>query len=156
MIDRHYGSRINLLIVDVRDNSHNPARLRVEADEFRKAVGPHQMAIDWILSWKQLIRDASIDDDNALCTVSISGIEIASGNERDAKSGKESRRHRTQSRTRIVLRIARVPAFNGKRQSIASAPGISPRNSAPDGHAFNSRDRHQSLLKLAIKFTDLF
>ena len=90
MIDRHHGLRIDAFVVDIGHHPHDAPRLRADVDELHDGIGPHQMAIERILPWKQLFGDAAADDHDAFRTITIRLVEIAPGGEGYSKRRKAS------------------------------------------------------------------
>src|SRR5262245_25992796 len=161
VINGHGGRRLNMLVVDVGYDADNPAWSRIEPDKLREPVRPHQVPIDWILPWKQQICDSRIDDHDTLGAITLGAItigfrKIAPRDERNPERGEESRRDRSQSGARIVLRIVALAAFDRKGKAVTSPTEITPRHCVANSHTFDSRYGRQSLLKLTVETPDLF
>src|SRR5262249_2331412 len=133
VVNGHRRRGIDAFVIDVCYDADNPARLRVEADELRQAIGPLQVAVDRILSRKQLAGDALVDDDYSLGAIAIGVIEIAAADQTDSQRGEVAWRHRAQPRMRVVLRIRAPLAFNRKGKTGSQISGIAPGYDAADG-----------------------
>src|SRR5262249_24303723 len=104
-IDRHGWSWRRVRVIGICDDADNTARFRADADELcHHRIRPSQMPVQRVLTWKQLVRQARVDNDNTLRAITIGFIEVSAGDNRNAQSGKKTRRYIPAERVRVVLR----------------------------------------------------
>ena len=66
VVDRHRRSWHDVLVVHVRDDTDNPARLAADVDELDDRIGPHQATVDGFLGREHPLSDALADDHDTL------------------------------------------------------------------------------------------
>jgi hypothetical protein len=85
LIDGHYRSRHDVLVIHVGNDADDPARFGADADELDYRVRPEQRAVQGFSPGKQTRRDALADDDDFLAVGAVVGREIATRAERQAE-----------------------------------------------------------------------
>ena len=133
-----------------------PFSVAADADELDDAVGPRQMTVERVLSGKQLPSDAGADDHHALGVHTIGVGEVPAGDDRDAKRGKEARRHRTGARVWVVRRVLVPESFDRERAAAARASRVAPRHGAAERDLFDARHGAQAASNLPVEPSDLF
>src|SRR5262249_4462506 len=103
MIDRWRRFRYDVLIIDIgRDADDSPWAL-ADADEVHDRVGPHDVAIEGILSGKHALRDALTDDDDRLAAAAVIVVEVTAFDDGHTERSEETRRDRVQLCHRIFF-----------------------------------------------------
>src|SRR5260370_4069876 len=99
--------------------------------EFEHGIGPIDMPIDRILTRKHALRQSRADDRDRLSILVIERVEIAAGNNGNAKRGDKAGRnvapHRAQSVFAVDVTITR------ELQTLTEVVGITPRSDHTDG-----------------------
>ena len=85
LIDGHYRSRHDVLVIHVGNNADDPARFGADADELDYRVRPEQGPVQGFSPGEQTRRDTLADDDDFLAVRAIVGREIATRLERQAE-----------------------------------------------------------------------
>src|SRR5580704_958122 len=128
MIDRERRSRLNMLVVHIGGNTHDAARCGADVDELHYRVGPHDVAIDGILTGEHALRRALADDDHRLAAAPVVVVEITAGDEWHPQRREESRRHHPKSRQRVFFVIAFYVALPAELEAGTLIAGVAPGN----------------------------
>src|SRR5262249_51231503 len=140
VVDGHSRFRIDALIIDIRYNPDNATGFRAHVDELHDWVRPHQLTIECVFTGKQFVGNVLADDHNALGAITISFVEIASGDHRNSKSRKETGRYRTDPCAWVLLTVfARLPG-NPKLPTRSKRSRVAPGNRTANGDALNAWD----------------
>src|ERR1700678_3813633 len=86
----HRWSRHNVLIVQIGGHADDPPRLLADVDKFHHRIGPHHVVIHRILVRKHPLGHALAHNHDFLAVLSISVVEIASGDYGHAECGEKS------------------------------------------------------------------
>src|SRR6185437_15631172 len=103
MIDGRSGTRNDVLIIDIADDSDNPARGGTDIDELDHGIGPHHVMVYRILVRKHSLGYALAYDHYRFAAAAVGIVEIASRNQGNTKSREKSRRNGTEARTRVFF-----------------------------------------------------
>ena len=103
MIDGEGRAGHDVLVVDIRGDADDAARLGADVDELHDRVGPHEVAVDGVLIGEHAPRQALADDDDLLAAVAVGVVEVAAGDDRDAERGEEAGRDGAESGARILF-----------------------------------------------------
>ena len=68
-----------MYVIDVRDYTDNAPGLVADSTELRHGICPRQMAIQRILSGKELLRQISADNRYGLRVIAVAVVEVAPG-----------------------------------------------------------------------------
>src|SRR6516165_11562162 len=87
----------DILLVNICDDANDAlGRRQVLAIDFQDGIGPEYVPIDRVLIGEHALREGFADDCDALVALTIELIEVASRNDGNAQSAKESRRDNTK------------------------------------------------------------
>ncbi len=99
-----------------------------DVDELHYRVGPHDVAVDRILTGEHALRRALAEDDDRLTAAPVVVVEVAAGDERHSQRREESRRHHAKLRQRVFFVIAFYVALAGELEAGTEVAGVAPGN----------------------------
>jgi len=109
-------------------------------EEFQHGIGPIDVPIDRILVGEHAPRKTLADDHDRLRVVAVvQRVEIAAGNDGNAKRRKESGRDDAPFRPRILDTRGMDVSVGGELQTIGTEEGIAPRNDVAEGGPTHAR-----------------
>ena len=127
---------------------------RLPGSELEHRIGPIDMPIDRILARKHLPRQSRADDHDRLAIAVIERIEIAAGNDGNAKRGEKAGRDGAPQRARIVFAMGVTIA--GELQTYAeAAAGITPGSDHADSRFGDAGQRIDLAHRFLVKIEDL-
>src|SRR5256885_6767424 len=138
MIDGECRAGHHVLVIYVSGNADDAARSLADINEVHHRIGPHDVAIDRILPREDALRQALADDHNRLAAAAIVVIEIPSGNNGHAESGKESGRNNAKLCAWVLLSRAICVTFAGEIEAWAEDAGIAPRTPGAEPTSINT------------------
>ncbi len=112
--------------------------------------------VDGVLIRKHSLGHALAHNDHQLAALSVRGVEIASGNQRDAERREESRRNRSKPPARIFFARCLDMTVGGETKARAEVTGIAPRNGAAHCNSIDARQRRDTADRLLVEGRDLF
>src|SRR5579883_2364976 len=138
MVDGQGGSRNNVLVVDIRGDTDNPARRGLNVDELHHRIGPTDVVIDGVLAGKHSLRETLADNDDFFALTPIGVIEVAAGEQWNPQSIEETGRDASETRTRDQLTRSGPALVGGKLESGAESAGVAPRHNGPDSDSIDA------------------
>src|ERR1700724_4890512 len=143
MVNRWRRTRNDVVVIQVRRHPDAPPRDRADVDEFHHRIGPYDVVIDCILTRKHALRHALAHDNHGLAIPAIVVVEIATGNNRDAKRCEKSRRDGLKLWAWIIFAGSVHVPVRGvlKSRPGAELPRVTPRNRGAQSYVIHARKR---------------
>src|SRR6185437_2843335 len=144
----------DVLIIDIRDHSDDPARFGTDADELNHAVCPPHLAIHGILPGVELVGEALADNHHALIAFLVAVVEVAALGDGHAHGLEPARRNGAEIGAEI-LPIGPMRALRAKRKADAVLAVSAPGHAHAFRYALHTRNGTDALLDVAIELGDL-
>src|SRR5262249_16573479 len=145
-----------VLVVDIGHDADDAPWARTDIDELHHRISPHHMAIDRFLRREHSLRNALTDDDDRFAALAVRLVEIASGDQRDAKRREIPWRDRTEGGAWIFFARRANVSISRKLEPRAEATRVTIRGDRADCDAFNARQLCDAPHRLLVEIVDLF
>jgi hypothetical protein len=176
-VNSERGFRNDVFVVNIGGDTDDAVRREKTrlfeigpAEELQHGIRPIDMPIDRILVGEHALRESLADDNDRLfillfwslfwsftfLVIEIERIEIAAGNDRNAKRRKESRRDGTPLRPGILYAGGMDVSVGGELQTRSGgAAGIAPGNDIAEGGLTHARQGINATYRFLVEIDDL-
>jgi hypothetical protein len=126
-----------------------------DVDELHHRIGPHEVVVEGVLIGEHALRQALADDDHRLAIPPVGFVEIAAGDDGDAKRGEEARRDVAHPPVGIFFARRAHAALHRELESGTEVSRVPPRNHHAHCHAIHTGQLGDAAYGLLVEVHDL-
>src|SRR5690348_5684659 len=117
MVNAERRTRHDVLVIHIGRDAYDAPGGRADVDELHHRIGPHDVAVQRVLTGKHPLGQALAHDDDWVATSAIGIVEVPPGDNRDAERREEPGRDSSKAGALVFFTRCANAALRGKLEA---------------------------------------